>query len=104
MSKKRTQKLGKADRRGVRAIIAECGGGEESGRHRVVALIALRGTAGASALDIGNAFRRGRGRSIAQRERLGLAIAAKLVRDGVVRATPGNCFVLLPKPECDERS
>jgi hypothetical protein len=67
------------------------------GRAMALAIIRRCGKGGASALDIGNAVAKGPARhrmSMAAREMMGLEMAASLVRDGLVTATRGNCFIL----------
>jgi hypothetical protein len=67
------------------------------GRAMALAMIRRCGKAGASALDIGNAVATGLARhrmSMRARELMGLELATRLVGDGLVTATPGNCFIL----------
>jgi hypothetical protein len=62
-----------------------------------LAMIGRHGKGGASALDIGNVVAKGSARhrmNMAAREMKGLEMAASLVRDGLVTATRGNCFIL----------
>jgi hypothetical protein len=65
------------------------------GRAMALAMIRRCGKGGASALDIGNAVAAARHRmSMRAREMVGLEMATRLVRDGLVTATRGNCFIL----------
>ena len=67
------------------------------GRELALALVARHGRNGVSALDIGNAVTKGPAchrLSMRVRELMGLELATRLVRDGLVTATRGNCFIL----------
>jgi hypothetical protein len=61
-------------------------------------MIGERGHSGASALEIGKAMVAGtpaaQRMGMVAKERMGLEMASRLVREGAVAATRGNCFML----------
>jgi hypothetical protein len=81
----------------VLCALTETKMGKRRRDRRAMALAMIRrcGKGGASALDIGNAVAAARHRmSMRAREMVGLEMATRLVRDGLVTATRGNCFIL----------
>jgi hypothetical protein len=72
--------------------------GRERQREQVLAVIARHGREGATALAIGNGMVAGTLRAsrldMSAKEMKGLAMATRLVREGVVVATRGNRFML----------